>query len=95
MLINLLPKIKLLLLKINKQGKEVVYTIDYKYNEMFDNMQSKHRLTFWIPLVDEKGNPVVFKKGKNKGKQKIVPNIMYFDNQIEILKYLVKVVNNE
>jgi|GEM_PF-6457142 len=70
---NFDKKIKLLLLKLSKQGHEVTLIKEQRYSQTFDNIYARHKLTFWV--LNEKG--------------KKVPQTLEFKNAIELLKYMV------
>jgi hypothetical protein len=79
-------KIKLLLLKLNMQGHDVSLIKEQRYSKEFNSIYSRYKLTFWI-----KG----MKKNKRTGevKEANTPDTHEFNNQIELLKYMVVRVN--
>lgn len=84
---NVNRNIKLLLLKLGKQGHDVSVIQEQKYSRQFDRTYSRYKLTFWI-----KGK----KKDKKTGKEKEcnIPDTYEFSNAIDMLKYMV-VKSNE
>jgi hypothetical protein len=83
---NVDRNIKLLLLKLNKQGKETSLIKIHKYNKEFDSVGTYYKLTFWkkIMVRNRKGELV----------EKNVPDTHEFTKGIDLLKYMV-VKSNE
>lgn len=84
---NIDRNIKLLLLKLGKQGHDVSMIKEQRYSRQFDSVYSRYKLTFW-----KKGK----KRNKRTGEEKecMIPDTMEFDNSIDMLKYMV-VKSNE
>ncbi|MGE5398097.1 MAG: hypothetical protein ACM3MK_11280 [Chitinophagales bacterium] len=82
---NVNRNIKLLLLKLNKQGHDVSLIQEQRYSETFDRIYSRYKLTFW-----KKGT-----KTNKKGETKTVsiPDTYEFSKAIDLLKYMVVKAN--
>lgn len=79
---NVNKNIKLLLIKLGRQGHDVSVLKEQRYSQKFGSVYSRYKLTFWI-----KGK----KKDKRTGEEKEcnIPDTHEFDNAIEMLKYMV------
>lgn len=79
---NVDRNIKLLLLKLGKQGHDVSLIKEQRYSKQFDNIYSRYKLTFWVD-----GKKLNKKTGEEEDKR--VPITHEFSNSIELLKYMV------
>ena len=79
--LNIDKNVKLLLLKLNKQGKNVTLIKEQRYSEQFNNIYSRYKLTFWRQEI----------KKNRKGVEKLVniPDTYVFTSGVELLKYMV------
>lgn len=84
---NVSKNIKLLLMKLGRQGHDVSLIQEQRYSKKSDMVYSRYKLTFWIPGV---------RKDKKTGemKQCIVPDTYEFSSAVELLQYMV-VISNE
>jgi hypothetical protein len=73
---------KLLLLKLNKQGKDVSLIKEQRYSKIYGSIYSRYKLTFWI-----KGTKTDKKTGEVK--EISIPDTYEFSSGIELLKYMV------
>lgn len=78
---NVERNIKLLLLKLNKQGKDVSLMKYLKYNKEFGNISAYYKLTFWHKAMKRKRDGTL--------KEVNVPETYEFSSGIELLKYMV------
>lgn len=84
---NVDRNLKLLLIKLGKQGHDVSMTKEQRYSRQYNSVYSRYKLTFWI-----KGK----KTNKRTGEEKEcnIPVTHEFDNAIDLLRYMV-VKSNE
>ena len=83
---NVERTIKLLLLKLNKQGKDVSLIKSLKYSETYDTITTYYKLTFWQKA---------FKRQRNGTLKEVnVPDTHEFTSGVELLKFMV-VKSNE
>ncbi len=82
---NIDRNIKLLLLKLNMQGKETSLIKIHKYNKEFNSIGTYYKLTFWHKVM----------KRNRQGQlvEKNVPDTHEFSKGIELLKYMVVKAN--
>lgn len=82
---NIDRNIKLLLLKLNKQGKETSLIKVHKYSEYFDSISTHYKLTFWKRV----------RKRNRQGEivEKNVPDTHEFNKGVELLKFMVVKAN--
>lgn len=86
--LNINRNIKLMLLKLGRQGHDVSFIQEQRYSSKYDRVYSRYKLTFWRKE----------KKPDNKTgemKEKSVPDTYEFPNGIELLKYMVVRANEE
>nr|WP_150959345.1 hypothetical protein [Aneurinibacillus sp. XH2] len=83
---NLERNLKLLLLKLGKQGHDVTLTKEQRYSRQYDSLYTRYKLTFWI-----KGK----KKNKKTGEMKEcnIPDTFEFNSAVDLLKYMVVKAN--
>lgn len=79
---NVSRNLKLLLMKLGRQGHDVSLIHEQRYSKEFDGTYSRYKLTFWIDGV---------RKNKKTGEMKKckVPDTYEFNNAIELLQYMV------
>jgi hypothetical protein len=77
---NVSRNLKLLLMKLGRQGHDVSMIQEQRYSKQFDSVYSKYKLTFW-------------KEGVRKGKKCRIPETYEFSNAIECLRYMVVKAN--
>lgn len=80
-------KIKLLLLKLGRQGHDVSLIKDLRYSKEFGSIYTRYKLTFWRKVI---------KISKRTGQEKevSVPDTHEFKTAVELLRYMV-VMSNE
>jgi len=83
---NIDKKIKMLLLKLGKQGHDVSLIKDIRYSKEFGNLYNRYKLTFWHKEI---------KVNKRTGVEKLVsvPDTHDFKKAAELLQYMVVIVN--
>lgn len=84
---NLEKKVKMLLLVINKQGKEINFEVINRYSEKFDNITSEYHLKIWNKKeYEDKETGEIKTKWYCKDKK--------FSRQDLVVKYLMAIKNN-
>lgn len=83
---NVERNIKLLLLKLNKQGIDTSLIKVQKYSKEFDNISAFYKLSFW--------RKVLRRNRQGELEEKNVPDTYEFGSGIELLKFMV-VKSNE
>jgi hypothetical protein len=83
---NVERNIKLLLLKLGRQGNDVSLIKIHKYSQTYDRVSTFYRLSFWRKVSKMKRDGSI--------KEVNIPDTHEFQNGIELLKYLV-VKSNE
>jgi hypothetical protein len=78
---NIDRNIKLLLLKLNKQGKETSLIKVHKYSAQFDCVTTHYKLTFWKKVRRRNRQGEIIEKN--------VPDTHEFSKGVELLKFMV------
>lgn len=75
-------KVKLMLIKLNKQGHDVSLIKEHRYSRETGNIYTKYKLTFWYQDI---------KINKRTKEEKLVwiPNTIEFNSVIDLLMYMV------
>lgn len=83
---NVSRNLKLLLMKLGRQGHDVSLIQEQRYSRDYDSVYSRYKLTFWIDGV---------RKNKKTGEMKKckVPDTYEFNNATDLLRYMVVVAN--
>lgn len=79
---NMERNIKLLLMKLGRQGHDVSLSKEQRYSREFDSVYSRYKLTFWV-----EGE----KKNKRTGdmQKKKIPLTEEFSSAADLLKHMV------
>ncbi|MHA7967702.1 hypothetical protein ACX93W_26670 [Paenibacillus sp. CAU 1782] len=79
---NMERNIKLLLMKLGRQGHDVSLSKEQRYSQQFDSVYSRYKLTFWI-----EGEKLNKKTGEKKKKK--IPLTDEFSSAADLLKHMV------
>ncbi|EJW14299.1 hypothetical protein M5X00_31895 [Paenibacillus alvei] len=83
---NVSKNLKLMLMKLGRQGHDVSLIQEQRYSRDYDSVYTRYKLTFWI-----EGE----RKNKKTGEVKrcIMPDTCEFNSAIELLQYMVVIAN--
>ena len=84
---NLDKKVKMLLLVINKQGKEINFEVINRYSEKFDSITSEYHLKKWY-------QEIIVDKDTGEKKTKCYCIDKEFSRLDQVVKYLLVIKNN-
>jgi hypothetical protein len=82
---NIDRNIKLLLLKLNKQGKETSLIKVHKYSEHFNSISTHYKLTFWRKVMRQ--------NRAGELEEKNIPDTYEFSSGVDLLKFMVVKAN--